>query len=132
MTISDRELLARAAAAAEGSYSPYSSFRVGAALLTPDGDVLTGANIENAAFGASVCAETNAITTAVAAGHRSVSVVAVICLDGDLCTPCGNCRQIMREFGVERVVMASKEAADGTRSVPLSGLLPESFGPEAL
>lgn len=132
MTISDRELLARAAAAAEGSYSPYSSFRVGAALLTPDGDVLTGANIENAAFGASVCAETNAITTAVAAGHRTVSVVAVICLDGDLCTPCGNCRQIMREFGVERVVMASQEAADGTRSVPLSDLLPESFGPEAL
>lgn len=132
MTISDQDLLARAARAARDSYSPYSGFRVGAALVTTDGTVFTGANIENAAFGASVCAETNAVTTAVADGHSRVSTVAVVCLDGDLCTPCGNCRQVMREFGVERVVMASKEAADGTRSVPLNDLLPESFGPEAL
>ena len=132
MSASDRDLLDLAAEAAESSYSPYSRFRVGCALRTSDGSILTGANIENAAFGASVCAETNAITTAAARGHRKIDVVAVVCLDGDLCTPCGNCRQVMREFGVERVIMKSEEAADGTRSVPLSDLLPESFGPEAL
>ncbi len=126
----DRSLLDLAAAAAQLSYSPYSDFRVGAAIVTDAGDVVSGANIENAAYGASVCAETNAITTAVAAGARRIDVVAVVCLDGAVCTPCGNCRQVMREFGVQRVVM---RAADGEpRSVPLSELLPESFGPEAL
>ena len=132
MSITDRALLDLATTSAESSYSPYSEFRVGCALVTSDGTIVTGANIENAAFGASVCAETNAITTAAAMGHRKIDVVAVTCLDGDLCTPCGNCRQVMREFGVERVVMTSEEATDGTRSVPLGDLLPESFGPEAL
>ena len=130
MTDLDRTLLDLAAAAAELSYSPYSSFRVGAAVVTDAGDVISGANIENAAYGASVCAETNAITTAAAAGARRIDVVAVVCLDGDLCTPCGNCRQVMREFGVQRVVMRTAEGEP--RSVPLENLLPESFGPEAL
>jgi len=126
----DRTLLDLAAAAAELSYSPYSGFRVGAAIVTDSGDVVSGANIENAAYGASVCAETNAITSAAAGGARRIDVVAVVCLDGDLCTPCGNCRQVMREFGVKRVVMRTAEG--GSRSVPLEDLLPESFGPEAL
>ena len=126
----DRTLLDLAAAAAELSYSPYSGFRVGAAIVTDSGDVVSGANIENAAYGASVCAETNAITSAAAGGARRIDVVAVVCLDGDLCTPCGNCRQVMRKFGVKRVVMRTAEG--GSRSVPLEDLLPESFGPEAL
>lgn len=126
----DRTLLDLAAAAAELSYSPYSKFRVGAAIVTDTGDVISGANIENAAYGASVCAETNAITSAAAAGARRIEVVAVVCLDGDLCTPCGNCRQVMREFGVKRVVMRTAEG--DPRSVPFEDLLPESFGPEAL
>lgn len=126
----DRTLLDLAAAAAELSYSPYSKFRVGAAVVTGAGEVVSGANIENAAYGASVCAETNAITTAAAAGARRIDVVAVACLDGELCTPCGNCRQVMREFGVQRIVMRTPEGEP--RSVPLENLLPESFGPEAL
>lgn len=126
----DRTLLDLAAAAAELAYTPYSHFRVGAAVVTDSGEVFSGANIENAAYGACVCAETNAITTAAAAGTRRIEVVAVVCLDGDLCTPCGNCRQVMREFGVKRVVMRTAEGEP--RSVPLEGLLPESFGPEAL
>jgi cytidine deaminase len=126
----DTKLLELAEAAAELSYSPYSKFRVGAAVVTDTGDVVSGTNIENAAYGASVCAETNAITTAVAGGARTIDVVAVVCLDGTLCTPCGDCRQVMREFGVQRVVMS--DGAGGSRSVPLSDLLPESFGPEAL
>jgi cytidine deaminase len=124
------ELLAIARDAAQQSYSPYSSFRVGAAVVTSDGTVFSGANIENAAYGASICAEANAITTAAAAGARRVDTVAVVCLDGDLCTPCGNCRQIMSEFGVTRVIM---EHGDGSPNiVTLEDLLPMSFGPEAL
>lgn len=124
------QLLDAAAAAAGRSYSPYSRFRVGAAIVTDDGAVVTGANIENAAYGASVCAETNAITTAAAAGTRKVDTVAVACLDGSPCTPCGNCRQVMREFGVERVIL---QTADGAPWIlTLEDLLPESFGPEAL
>ena len=124
------QLLEAAADAAGRSYSPYSRFRVGAAIVTDDGAVVTGANIENAAYGASVCAETNAITTAAAAGTRKVDTVAVACLDGSPCTPCGNCRQVMREFGVERVIL---QTADGAPWIlTLEDLLPESFGPEAL
>lgn len=128
--MTDEELLAQAAEAAEGSYSPYSHFRVGAAIVTGDGVVLTAANVENAAFGASICAEANAISSAIAGGATSVSTVAVVCLDGDLCTPCGNCRQIMREFGVERVIL--RTAGGAPQAVTLSDLLPMSFGPEAL
>jgi cytidine deaminase len=128
--MTDEELLVHAAGAAEGSYSPYSHFRVGAAVVTDDGSIITGANVENAAFGSSTCAEANAITSAIAGGAVSVSAVAVICLDGELCTPCGNCRQIMREFGVERVVLRSPDGA--THPVSLDDLLPMFFGPEAL
>ena len=124
------KLLALAEEAAERSYSPYSHFRVGAAVVTGSDDVVQGANIENSAYGASVCAETNAITTAIGAGATSIETVAVACLDGDLCTPCGNCRQVMREFGVKSVVMA--DAHGQPRVVALEDLLPESFGPEAL
>ncbi len=128
--MTDAELLDRAAVAAESSYSPYSHFRVGAAVVTDAGEVVTGANIENAAFGASICAEANAITTAVGRGARAIAVVAVVCLDGELCTPCGNCRQIMREFQVERVIL---RAPDGSPVVvTIEDLLPMSFGPEAL
>jgi cytidine deaminase len=128
--MTDEELLTQATEAAEGSYSPYSHFRVGAAIVTGDGSVVTAANVENAAFGASICAEANAISTAIAGGATSVSTVAVVCLDGDLCTPCGNCRQIMREFGVERIVLRTSEGA--AHPVSLEELLPMSFGPEAL
>jgi len=129
MTISDGELLDRAQSAAERSYSPYSHFRVGAAVVTSTGAVFESANIENAAFGSTVCAETNAITTAAAAGARGVDTVAVSCLDGDPCTPCGNCRQVMREFGVRRVLM--RDGSGRELVMTLDELLPESFGPEA-
>ena len=125
-----KELLDLAAEAASRSYSPYSGFRVGAVVVTDDGRRFTGANIENAAFGATVCAETNAITTAAAAGARRVRTVAVACLDGAPCTPCGNCRQVMREFGVDEIILPDSDGSP--RSLGLEDLLPESFGPEAL
>ncbi|MCL1600398.1 MAG: cytidine deaminase, partial [Actinomycetia bacterium] len=102
----------------------------GAVVVLPDGSTVEGCNVENAAYGASVCAEVNAITTAVAAGATRIDTVAVVCLDGALCTPCGNCRQVMREFGVRRILMRD---VDGTPvEFSLEELLPESFGPESL
>lgn len=128
--MTDAQLLALATDAAQRSYSPYSHFRVGAAVVTDDGAIVSGANIENAAYGASICAEANAITTAIAGGASSIATVAVVCLDGEPCTPCGNCRQIMREFGVERVVLRKPDGSP--HPVTLEDLLPMSFGPEAL
>ncbi len=128
--MTNEELLEAAAEAATRSYSPYSSFRVGAAVLADDGSVYTGANVENAAYGSAVCAEASAITAAVNAGVRKIEAVAAVCLDGDLCSPCGNCRQIMQEFGVETVLMYGSDGAPEV--MPLSELLPRSFGPDAL
>ena len=118
-------LLEQAHEAAERSYSPYSKFRVGAVVVTDDGEIFTGANVENAAYGSSVCAEANAITTAIGSGARGLSTVAVACLDGDECEPCGNCLQLMQEFGVKRIINARGEHS-------LEDMLPFSFGPESL
>ncbi len=126
----DKELMNLAVEAAEGSYSPYSKFRVGAVVVTDAGDIVSGANIENAAFGASICAEANAISSAIAAGVTAIETIAVVCLDGELCTPCGNCRQIMREFDVQRILLRSSDGA--TQVLTVEDLLPMSFGPEAL
>ena len=123
-------LLDRAARIAQKAHVPYSAFRVGAVVVLPDGSVYEGCNVENAAYGASVCAEVNAITTAVANGAEEIDTVAVVCLDGAPCTPCGNCRQVMREFGVRRIVLRDAEGA--AVEFTLGDLLPMSFGPEAL
>ena len=119
------DLLEQARLAAAAAYSPYSKFRVGAVVVTADGTIFSGCNVENAAYGSSVCAEITAITTAVASGARSISTVAVTCLEDDECFPCGNCLQVMREFGVERLITEKGEYT-------LEELLPYSFGPESL
>lgn len=130
MTIEPSTLLDQAEAIAAKAHAPYSQFRVGAVVALSDGTTYEGCNVENAAYGSSVCAEVNAITTAVASGADAIDTIAVVCLDGTPCVPCGNCRQVMREFGVKRVVMRDE---DGAATVtPLSDLLPRSFGPEAL
>ena len=125
-----QRLIAEARTAAEQSYSPYSSYRVGAVVVTPDGAEYHGCNVENAAYGASICAEANAIANAAAQGVRAIDTVAVTCLDGQACSPCGNCRQIMREFNV-RTVILTDEAGDPVEYT-LEELLPRSFGPEDL
>ena len=130
MTDNDSSLLAQAERIAGAAHAPYSGFRVGAVVLLPDGSVFEGCNVENAAYGASVCAEENAITTAVASGATEIDTVAVVCLDGAPCTPCGNCRQVMREFGVRRVLLRDEHGS--AVEFTLEALLPSSFGPEAL
>ncbi len=123
-------LLDRARRAAANAYAPYSKFRVGAIVVTPEGDEIVGVNVENAAFGATICAEANAISSAAAAGVRKIDTIAVGCLDAAECYPCGNCRQLMREFEVERVIVQGQGGR--MRVHTLEDLLPHSFGPEHL
>ncbi|MEN8114248.1 MAG: cytidine deaminase [Actinomycetota bacterium] len=125
-----QQLISAARGAAENSYSPYSGYRVGAVVATADGIEYSGCNVENAAYPSSICAEANAIASAAAGGVREIDTVAVACLDGPGCTPCGNCRQIMREFNVRRVILAD-EHGDPVE-YKLEELLPFSFGPEDL
>ena len=123
-------LVAIARRAAEQAYAPYSRFRVGAVLIGDDGREYTGCNVENAAYGASICAEANAISTAAANGVRKIRTLAVVCVDGAGCTPCGNCRQLMREFNVDTVILTDEDGEPVAYT--LDDLLPQSFGPESL
>jgi cytidine deaminase len=93
------ELFARALEASRASYSPYSRFRVGAALICEDGSVFSGTNVENRSFGLTTCAERNALVAAVGAGRRSFSAIAIATPDSDYpVSPCGACRQVLSEF----------------------------------
>ncbi len=130
MTNDPQDLIDQAGEAAAHAHAPYSSFKVGAVAVGADGTTYVGCNVENAAFGASICAEVNAMTTAVAQGATEIDTVAVVCLDGEPCTPCGNCRQVMRELGVKRVVM--RDDTGSVIEMNLVDLLPMSFGSESL
>ncbi|MGH8871879.1 MAG: cytidine deaminase [Acidimicrobiia bacterium] len=123
------ELVAAARAAAENSYSPYSGFRVGAVVVGEGGEVFTGANVENAAYPSSNCGEATAIHAAVAAGVRKIDTLAVACIDAtDVqgAYPCGRCRQIMSEFGVDTIIVAAGEGSE-IREHTLDELLPHRF-----
>ncbi len=125
-----RKLIERALAAREYSYSPYSHFRVGAALLCQDGSVYTGCNIENRAYGPTNCAERTAVFKAVSEGKREFAAIAIVGGEDELvwCYPCGVCRQVMAEFcnGEEFKIICAK-SADEYRIFSLNELLPEMF-----
>jgi cytidine deaminase len=123
------DLVARAVAAREHAYAPYSDYRVGAAVLTESGEVFTGANVENASFGLTVCAERSAIFSAVSAGHRTITQVAVVAEGG--ARMCGACRQVAMEFGPRAVVHLSGTDGDYLTH-PLTELLPGAFRKETL
>lgn len=124
------ELIKEALKAKEKAYVPYSNFHVGAALLTEDGQLYTGCNIENAAFGPSVCAERTAIFKAVSDGHRKVKEIAIVG-DSNYSYPCGVCRQVLREFGKDATIYVAN-SEDDYREYKLEDLLPNSFGPDDL
>lgn len=109
----------------ERAYAPYSSFSVGAALLMDDGTVFGGCNVENTSFGLSICAERNAMTSAVAAGNAKPVAIAVAGEDGSFCAPCGACRQFLAEFNPEMQVILKGES--GIVSYVLADLLPKRF-----
>ena len=120
------QLLDRARRAREAAYAPYSNFKVGAAVLTAAGEIFSGCNIENASLGATICAERVAILTAVAAGARDLTALAVIADTPDPVAPCGLCRQVLAEFSPDcRVVMAN--TAGRIRLANLKELLPLAF-----
>ncbi|MCL2402486.1 MAG: cytidine deaminase [Oscillospiraceae bacterium] len=129
--MTDRRLIDVAMEAMSHSYSPYSRFKVGAAVECEDGEVFAGCNIENAAYGATMCAEAVAIAAAVSAGKRDFKRIAVISEGGDYCYPCGNCRQLLNEFSPGIEILSAR--SDGRYvSYPLSSLLPMAFGKEVL
>jgi cytidine deaminase len=128
VTLDDEILAAKAREAALGAYAPYSNFRVGAAVLSADGRIFTGANVENAAYPASNCAEATAIGTAVSAGVRQVEKIAVACIDAaslEAAYPCGRCRQILSEFGTRSVLVTTGESTISEHT--LDELLPHQF-----
>jgi cytidine deaminase len=127
------QLIATARAFAKRAYVPYSSFPVGAAVLTADGSILGGVNIENASYGLTVCGERVAIFGAAAAGHREIRAVAVSAPKASGATPCGACRQVMNEFKPGSAdLMVILDDSDGPRLVRLGELLPDAFGPRDL
>ena len=122
-------LIQQAIRAGESAYAPYSNYKVGAALQTTDGKIFLGCNIENAAYGPSMCAERVAVFKAVSDGHQTFEAIAVVTVNGG--TPCGVCRQVLREFAPNLTVIIS-DLAGNTQIFTLSDLLPHSFGPEHL
>ncbi len=122
-------LLKRAIEAREKSYSPYSHYKVGAALLTTSGKIYTGCNIENAAYTPSNCAERTAIFKAVSEGDRDFVAIAVATINGG--APCGVCRQVIREFAPNLIIIVG-DIEGNYKVVTLPDLLPQSFGPENL
>uniref|UniRef100_A0A8C8CS89 Cytidine deaminase n=1 Tax=Oncorhynchus tshawytscha TaxID=74940 RepID=A0A8C8CS89_ONCTS len=127
-----KPLIHQSQGAKEFAYCPYSKFRVGAALLAHDGTVFTGCNVENASYNLGLCAERTAIAKAVSGGYRSFKAIAIASdLEDQFISPCGGCRQFMREFGDHWSVYLSKP--DGSyKEMTIEDLLPVSFGPEDL
>jgi len=117
-------LIEAASKARENAYAPYSNFKVGAAILTDDGKIYTGANFENASFGAGTCAERVALGSALAAGERKFT--AVCCIGEGSITPCGICRQALSEFGDMTVICTSPDG-EYMMEYKLSELLPCQF-----
>jgi len=125
LTQPDLALLAFAREAKEKAYAPYSEFRVGAAVYA-DGDIYQGVNVENAAYGSTLCAERGAVMAAVAAGARTIDAVAVVGDSEAPTVPCGACRQVLAEFNPSmRVVMGGR--TDEVMVMTLDELLPEAF-----
>ena len=121
-----------ARAAFDQAYAPYSKFRVGAAILTPEGEIFSGCNVENAAYPQGACAEAMAIGAMALAGERRIAEILVVG-DGDgLCTPCGGCRQRISEFADAGAPIHVAGPAGVRASFTLGELLPHAFGPEHL
>lgn len=112
------------------AYAPYSRYPVGAALLTKSGKIYTGVNVENAAYPDSICAERTAIFKAVSEGERSYSAIAVTTDNGG--TPCGSCRQVLAEFGIDILVLIANNDGTIQEELLVKELLPYSFGPQDL
>lgn len=125
LTTQELELLELAKKAANSAYSPYSGFKVGSAVLGTDGRLFSGCNVENASYSLTLCAERNAIFSAVAAGCRRFTAIAIYVDSDELFPPCGACRQVIYEFGEEIVVIYANR--NSIHKSDISRLLPGAF-----
>ncbi len=123
--------IALARAAASRAYAPYSNFAVGAGLLTTDGRVFSGCNVENASYGLTICAERNVMFHAVAEGPLDIALIAIYTPTPLPTAPCGACRQVIREFGPNARIVCVCDGSDVVNTT-LAELLPASFGPDSL
>ena len=125
----ESKLWSAAEAAAAQAYAPYSNFYVGAALLTSEGEIVSGCNVENSSYGLTNCAERTAVFRAVVEGKlskgASIEAIAVVNRDHKSCSPCGACRQVLSEFGLDAIVLFEHEGQ--RKRTTVSALLPESF-----
>lgn len=120
-----RLLIDLAKEARRRAYAPYSNYQVGAVLRTRSGRIFTGCNVENAAYPASMCAERTAIFKAISEGERDFDVIAVVTPNGG--TPCGSCRQVMAEFGLDTLVLVADADGRLVQEITVAGLLPGAF-----
>lgn len=126
MTINDEKLVEAANEARQNAYADYSGFHVGAALLTEDGTIITGCNVENVSYGLSICAERTAVVRAVAMGYTQFNAIAIVA--SPLATPCGACRQFIVEFGKEiDVICADANDLSRLQKWKIEELIPESM-----
>ncbi len=132
MTDALEKMIAAARDIRERAYAPYSNFRVGAVVRTPEGDLFAGCNVENSAYPQGNCAEASAVAAMVAAGQRRIAEVVVIGAGDQLCTPCGGCRQRLREFAADDTPVHVCGPEGLRRTFTLGELLPFAFGPENL
>lgn len=133
MTLTDeklQELIKVANQVRSNAYAPYSNYPVGAALLTKSGKIFTGVNVENAAYPDSICAERSAIFNAVSAGEREFDAIVVVTRNGG--TPCGSCRQVLSEFGLDIEVVLADEGEELLDRTSVRDLLPGAFLSEDL
>ncbi len=115
------------------AHTPYSRFKVGAALRTPGGRIFAGCNVENASYGLTICAERTAVAKAVSDGERAFRAIAVVGPhDEQPCSPCGSCRQVLYEFGPELLVVTPGGPGAPPRTDRIADLLPGAFGPSQL
>jgi cytidine deaminase len=128
MSLTDKqrqELIQSAIQARTRAYAPYSNYQVGAALLTKGGEIFTGTNVENAAYPDSICAERSAVFSAIAAGKREFEAIAVVSRNGGM--PCGSCRQVLSEFGLDIEVLVADQGGNLLQQATVRELLPGAF-----
>jgi len=125
-----RALIDLALEARRRAYAPYSNYTVGAALRTRSGKLYTGVNVENAAYPATICAERTSVVKAVSEGEKEFEVIAVATANGG--TPCGICRQVLSEFGLDTLVLIANEKGELVEEMTVAGLLPGAFTPDKM
>ena len=121
------QLIKLAEEASKNSYSPYSKFPVGACVLTSNGKLYKGCNFENSSYGLAICAERNAIGSAISDGEKSIRAVAIFSPKMENCTPCGACRQVLNEFKSDDGLDVIVKVSEGIKIYKIEELLPESF-----